>query len=133
MTAFVPVAKVSELPPGAMKRVMVDNQRLLLANVGGTFYAIKDQCGHQKAALSKGKLEGFTVECPLHFARFDVRSGKVLMGPDFGRVLVPGLEQLGPEATEAIQRAGEIIGDVETEYVPAYDVQVEGDTVLVRA
>lgn len=132
MADFVPVAKASDLKPGEMKRVMADNQRVLLANADGTFYAIKDECGHQKAALSKGKLEGSTVECPLHFACFDVRSGKLLSGPDFGRLHLPGMEQLGPEFMAAIQRTGEIIGDVESEDVPAYDVQIEGDTVLVR-
>ncbi len=132
MANFVPVAKVSDLKPGEMKRVIVDKQRILLANVDGTFYAIKDQCGHQKAALSKGRLEGFTVDCPLHFARFDMRSGKVLSGPDFSRVQLPGLEKLGPEAMAALQRIGEIIGDVESEDVPAYAVRVEGDTVLLN-
>jgi nitrite reductase/ring-hydroxylating ferredoxin subunit len=31
--------------------------------------------------LSRGKLEGDVVECPLHFARYDVRSGALLSGP----------------------------------------------------
>ncbi len=132
MVESVPVAKVSDLRPGEMKRVTVDNQRVLLANVDGRFYALKDQCGHQKAALSKGKLDGFEVECPLHFACFDVRSGKLLSGPDFERVQIPGLDKLGPEAMTAMQRVGEILGDVESEDVPAYEVRVEGDSVLVR-
>lgn len=132
MADLVAVAKVSDLRPGEMKRVMVNSQRVLLANADGTFYAIKDQCGHQKVALSKGKLDGFSVECPLHFACFDVRSGTLLSGPDFGRVHIPGMEQLGPEAMAAMQRVGEIIGDVESEDVPSYEVRVEGDTVLVR-
>jgi len=48
--------------------------------VAGTFYALSD-VGHQRAPLSRGKLEGHVVECPLHFARFDVRTGKLLRGP----------------------------------------------------
>lgn len=131
MANLLPVAKVSDLKPGEMKRVTVDKLRILLANMNGTFYALKDECGHQKVALSKGKLEGYVVECPLHFACFDVRSGKLLSGPDFGRVQLPGMDQLGPEAMAAMQRLGEIIGDVESEDVPAYEVQVQGDTVLL--
>jgi nitrite reductase/ring-hydroxylating ferredoxin subunit len=81
MDGFVPVAKVAELAPGQMKWVAVDRERVLLANVEGTFYALGDACGHQRAPLSKGKLEGHVVECPLHFARYDVRTGALLSGP----------------------------------------------------
>lgn len=98
----------------------------------GSFYALRDSCGHQKAALSKGKLEGKVVECPLHFACFDVTTGKALSGPDLGRRSIPGLETLGPEAMQALQDVGEIINDVETDDVPAYEVRIEGETVSVR-
>ena len=66
--------KVSELPPGHMTWVAVDRERVLLVNVNGAFYALRDVCGHQRAPLSKGRLEGYVVECPLHFARYDVRT-----------------------------------------------------------
>ena len=64
-----------------MKWVTVHRERVLLVNVEGTFYALSDACGHQRAPLSRGKLEGHVVECPLHFARFDVRTGQLLHGP----------------------------------------------------
>ena len=81
MSRFVPVAKVFELPPGQMKMVVADRARLLLANVEGTFYAIRDECGHDWAPRSRGKLEEYIVQCPRHFARFDVRTGQLLSGP----------------------------------------------------
>ncbi len=78
---FVPVTAASELSPGAMKFVVIDRERVLIANVDGAFYAIRDTCGHAGAPLSTGTLMGFVVECPLHFACFDVRTGKLLSGP----------------------------------------------------
>ena len=132
MNEFVAVARTSELAPGEMKRVLVERERVLLANVGGTFYAVNDWCGHQKAALSKGKLEGSVVECPLHFACFDVTTGKALSGPDLGRRSIPGLETLGPDAMQALQEVGALVNDVETDDVPTYEVRVDGDTVSVR-
>ena len=81
MTGFVPVTAASEMAPGAMKWVVVDRERVLLANVEGVFYALRDACGHRQAPLSKGRLAGHIVECPLHFATFDVRTGKLLSGP----------------------------------------------------
>ena len=78
---FVPVTRASELLPGTMTWVAVDRERVLLANIDGAIYALQDACGHRQAALSKGRLEGHVVECPLHFAQFDVRTGKLLSGP----------------------------------------------------
>jgi len=78
---FVPVTLASELSPGAMTWVALDRERVLIANVDGCFYALQDSCGHRQAPLSKGTLEGHVIECPLHFARFDVRTGKLLSGP----------------------------------------------------
>jgi len=78
---FVPVTRASELSPGAMTWVALDRERVLIANVDGCFYALQDSCGHRQAPLSKGTLEGHVIECPLHFARFDVRTGKLLSGP----------------------------------------------------
>lgn len=132
MAEFISVAKTAELQSGQMKRIMVGRERVLLANIEGEFYALQDNCGHQKAALTKGKLEGESVECPLHFACFNVKTGKLISGPDYARLSFPGIEKLGPEAMEMMQRTGEILADVESDDVPSYEVRVDGDTVQVK-
>jgi nitrite reductase/ring-hydroxylating ferredoxin subunit len=78
---FVPVAKAAELAPGQIKWVAVDGERRVLANVDGVFYAFSDVCGHRNAPLSRGRLDGYLIECPLHFAQFDVRTGELVSGP----------------------------------------------------
>jgi len=78
---FVAVAKVAEVAPGTMTFVAVERERIVLAHVDGQFYALRDVCGHRNAPLSRGTLTGCVVECPLHFAQFDIRSGKYLDGP----------------------------------------------------
>jgi nitrite reductase/ring-hydroxylating ferredoxin subunit len=78
---FFPVAQVDDLTPGQMTWVAVNGERRVLANVEGNFYAISDVCGHRSAPLSRGKLHGYLIECPLHFAQFDVRTGEPVSGP----------------------------------------------------
>ena len=78
---FVPVGKIADLPAGEMKWVAVNRERLVLVNVAGEFYALRDVCGHKNAPLSRGKLDGYLIECPLHFAQFDVRTGQLVNGP----------------------------------------------------
>jgi nitrite reductase/ring-hydroxylating ferredoxin subunit len=81
LDGFVAVASGADIPDGTMKCVAVERTRVVLAHVGGRFYAISDICGHRNAPLSRGKLAGHVVECPLHFAQFDVRTGKLVDGP----------------------------------------------------
>src|SRR5882724_4829918 len=78
---FVPVAQAADLMPGQMKFVAVERERIVLANIDGAFYALRDVCGHRNAPLSRGKLIGCLIECPLHFAQFDMRTGKLIDGP----------------------------------------------------
>jgi len=81
LDGFVSVMATSELPPGDMKFVVINRQRVLVVNVGGIFYAMSDICGHAGAPLSAGNLTGYVVECPLHYACFDARTGKLITGP----------------------------------------------------
>ena len=78
---FVAVAQVGDLASGEMKFVAVERERVVLANVEGSFYALRDVCGHRNAPLSRGRLKGCIVECPLHFAQFDICTGKFIDGP----------------------------------------------------
>lgn len=74
---FVKVGQTDELPSGQMKLVEIGEERILLANVDGKFYAVSEVCTHVGGPLSEGTLEGSVVECPLHGSQFDVRTGGV--------------------------------------------------------
>ena len=78
---FVQVAKVGDVAPGTVATVAVGDTTVALANVGGTFCAVADECPHAGASLGQGTLDGWTLACPRHGATFDVRSGEVLSGP----------------------------------------------------
>jgi nitrite reductase/ring-hydroxylating ferredoxin subunit len=69
------VARASQLPPGSVRRVVLDGIEIALCNLGGEFFAVDDVCTHAYASLSEGALIGDELECPLHGGRFDVRSG----------------------------------------------------------
>ncbi|SEO88913.1 bifunctional 3-phenylpropionate/cinnamic acid dioxygenase ferredoxin subunit [Amycolatopsis saalfeldensis] len=65
---------VDELPPGESVRI-AGPEPIAVFNADGELYAIDDTCSHQDASLSEGWLEGCFVECPLHAALFDLRTG----------------------------------------------------------
>jgi nitrite reductase/ring-hydroxylating ferredoxin subunit len=64
-----------------MAAVNVEGEAILLCRVEGRYYALRDLCSHAQQALSEGRLRGHTVYCPLHGARFDVRTGDCLSPP----------------------------------------------------
>lgn len=78
---FVKVAETSEIPLGQMKAVKLGEKEVLIVNVNGVYYAIENGCTHMHGDLSKGTLEGNTVTCFKHKAKFDVTTGKVVSGP----------------------------------------------------
>lgn len=47
----------------------------------GRYYVLADTCPHAQASLSEGWVEGGEVECPLHGARFCLRTGEALSLP----------------------------------------------------
>jgi 3-phenylpropionate/trans-cinnamate dioxygenase ferredoxin component len=77
---FVRIAYTSELVPGQMKCVQVEGRHILLANVGGEYYAIGNRCTHRGGSLCEGSLASAVVTCPRHGARFDVTTGEAVSG-----------------------------------------------------
>lgn len=72
----------SNVPPGQLRRVEVAGRAICLARTqDGRLFAIDDTCSHENETLSEGELTGCELECPFHFARFDVRTGEALTLP----------------------------------------------------
>ena len=70
--------EVSDISEGKMLGVTVKGNYILIANVGGNFYAVDSVCPHLGGFLPIGKLEGNTIICPVHGAEYDVTTGKML-------------------------------------------------------
>jgi nitrite reductase/ring-hydroxylating ferredoxin subunit len=77
---WVHVCHVTELAPGTARRIETDPP-VAVFNVDGTIYATDDTCTHSEASLADGYIDGDEVECPLHFAKFCIRTGEVLCLP----------------------------------------------------
>ncbi len=59
-----------------------DGEVIAVFNLEDGFYAINDECSHDEASLSDGEIvEKCQVECPLHGAKFDIKTGENLSFP----------------------------------------------------
>jgi nitrite reductase/ring-hydroxylating ferredoxin subunit len=124
------VAKLSEIPVGTMKRVRAFDTNVLLSNVRGKIYATQDSCGHQRASLSRGTLEGEIVTCPLHKAKFDVATGRNTSGVQMS--MPPELmKKMPPEVITMFQKTGEILAEIDIQPLKTYKVVMKGDSIFL--
>ena len=100
-TNFVKVAETKDIQSSNMRAIDLDGERVGIANVDRSYYAIENICTHLGGPLNEGKLEGCDIECPRHGSKFDVRT----------------CEPTRPRAQQP---------------VPAYEVKVEENSILVR-
>lgn len=103
MEEFETVARVDEIAPGTAKQFIVGGEPIAIINVDGEFFAINDLCTHEEYFLSCGTVDGQEIECFMHCAVFDVKTGAVLNPPAEKPVdtypvrVVDGMIQVCPE------------------------------------
>lgn len=81
MSDFVPVAKTTDISDPGRLVVDVDERLIVILHVGGEFFAIDDVCTHDGGPLGEGTLDGYSIACPRHGAKFDIRTGNALTMP----------------------------------------------------
>ena len=82
----MPDLSLATLTPGKPIRIEKNGEPICVARVGDEVFAIGDTCSHSDASLSEGEMSDFTIECWLHGAHFDVRTGEALTPPAFSPV-----------------------------------------------
>ena len=73
--------KFSSLQDRKPVKVSINGEDLCLTRIGNEVFAINDTCTHSEASLSEGDVTDFKIECWLHGAEFDLRTGQALTLP----------------------------------------------------
>ena len=102
MAEFQTVARASDVAPGEMNLVMLDDKEVVVANVDGEYFAFGNTCPHAGGPLVDGELVREIVTCPWHATPFNVKTGEAQQG---GRTDDP---------------------------VPTYEVRLEGNDIQIR-
>jgi len=71
----------NSLIDGKPMAINIDGTAVCVARVGNEVFAIEDTCSHSEASLSEGEITGTKIECWLHGAEFDLRTGEALTPP----------------------------------------------------
>ncbi len=80
---FKKVAVLSDLPEGVPVGVQLDaGAAICLVRTGTEVFACEDCCSHAEYPMSEGEMvDDYVIECSLHGAQFDIRTGEVLEPP----------------------------------------------------
>ena len=71
----------ASLTAGQPVKIEKAGRTICVARVGDQVFAIDDTCSHSEASLSEGDITDFKIECWLHGAEFDLRTGEALTPP----------------------------------------------------
>jgi 3-phenylpropionate/trans-cinnamate dioxygenase ferredoxin subunit len=81
MAQYIAVATTEEIRKGTFKSVEINFDRILIVHNDDGFFAIADECSHDSAPFSEGRLDGHDIVCVRHGARFDIKTGAVTGPP----------------------------------------------------
>src|SRR4051794_19377241 len=132
------VARLADLPLGAMLRVTHVDLDLLLVYTPAGICVTDDRCPHMAAPLSVGTLEECVVGCPLHKGKFDLATGDIVQFPTTGGLDADGEyhptwspvgSEAKPEPTDLKARARALTRVRRMRYYP---VRVRGDRIEIR-
>jgi nitrite reductase/ring-hydroxylating ferredoxin subunit len=77
---WIPVATPEQFENGRLVvKVEGEKTQVLLLHTGEEIFAISDICTHDKNPLSDGPVEGETIQCTRHGAKFNLRTGKATL------------------------------------------------------
>ena len=77
---WVHVAHLSDFGERAVIGVTHEDRRIALYKLEDGTYATTNVCTHQAATLSEGEVDEGYIECPGHYALFEIRTGKATGG-----------------------------------------------------
>ena len=78
---FHAVANLNALDDDEVMAVVAGKEAIALYRVDGEFYATQELCTHEYVSLCDGFVGDGEIECPLHGACFDIKTGKAMSFP----------------------------------------------------
>lgn len=75
------VGGLNEFPEGRIRRRFVNGREIAVVLWGGRFYAFSNRCPHADFQMHFGFVEADRLHCPIHYAEFELATGKAVFGP----------------------------------------------------
>jgi len=73
--------KFSQMTENKPFKLEKNGKAACVTRIGDQVFAVADTCTHSEASLSEGDILDYKIECWLHGAEFDVRTGEAVTPP----------------------------------------------------
>jgi nitrite reductase/ring-hydroxylating ferredoxin subunit len=77
-SVWVPALDESRLADDGLAVALAKGLSVLLIRKDARIYALRNRCAHMSCTLASGQLDGYTLKCPCHEWKFDIRTGEFL-------------------------------------------------------
>lgn len=109
------VGPATSIALGSSQAVKLGGKEIIVFHLDDGFFATQSKCTHLFKSLAKGKIiDGCNIQCPLHRAEFNIRTGEVEKWANFP----PGVQMLNVVRGEKA--------------LSTYPVTVENDQIVVE-
>lgn len=112
----VTVCSSEDLKPGQRQLVKVDGSEIALFNLNGELYAVRNKCPHQGVSMVYGSIDGTMLPSDPHSYQYG-KHNQILRCP---------LHGWGFDI-----KTGESLFDAEKCKIKTYDIQQEGDSIVL--
>jgi 3-phenylpropionate/trans-cinnamate dioxygenase ferredoxin component len=92
---WVDLGAVDSTAAGEWLTGELDGCPVAVVRVAGVLHAFEDRCTHDGQSLAGAELEGCTVICPRHGARFSLETGAALSPPAYEPVRIFPVREAG--------------------------------------
>jgi len=75
--------KKNDLEERKLVKVDINDKSIVLTNISDNLYAMDAVCSHEGGPLEEGTLEDYTLTCPWHQGKFDIRTAKAFAETDW--------------------------------------------------
>jgi nitrite reductase/ring-hydroxylating ferredoxin subunit len=82
MPDYFEAGALREFPEGKIRRRMVNGREIAVVLWQGRFYAFSNRCPHADFQMHFGFIEDDKLHCPIHYAEFEIASGRAVFGPE---------------------------------------------------
>jgi 3-phenylpropionate/trans-cinnamate dioxygenase ferredoxin subunit len=104
---FTPLIAREDLGVGMCKPFLVGTTRVVLAHLADGYHAVENRCSHANSPLITTKIyRGDQIACPIHGARFDLKTGAAKSPPAFTSLLTFPVRVANGQIEVGLPKAG---------------------------
>lgn len=78
--SYESIISIDSFPENGLYATIVNGWHILISRFDSNYHALNNRCTHAASPIANGRVRGGQIMCPLHGARFELKTGKCVGG-----------------------------------------------------